>query len=79
MNLYLLTQTENDDYDTYDSCIVAADSEDKARLITPASYGNGGFDGCMWASSTELVTVELIGKAIKGTVAGVIIGSFNAG
>ena len=35
MNLYLLTQRTNNGYDTYDSCVVAAESESDARTIHP--------------------------------------------
>lgn len=35
MNLYLLTQNQVTGYDTYDSCVVAAESEDDAREIHP--------------------------------------------
>lgn len=37
MNLYLLSQTVNNDYDTFDSCVVCADNEDDARMINPNS------------------------------------------
>lgn len=37
MNIYLISQTENDGYDTYDSCVVVAENEDMARRITPVS------------------------------------------
>ena len=85
MNLYLLTQTTNTGYDTYDSCIVAARSEQEAKTITPKndtfdknengySYGNRG-----WCGSAEQVHCTKIGTAIKGTQKGVILASFNAG
>lgn len=35
LHLYLLTQDENIDYDTYDSCVVCAESEDEAKHIHP--------------------------------------------
>jgi hypothetical protein len=35
MNLYKISQNSNNDYDTYDSAIVAAESEDAARRIHP--------------------------------------------
>lgn len=35
MNLYLLTQHSNRGYDTYDSMVVAAESEEDARLMHP--------------------------------------------
>lgn len=36
MNLYLISQTENLTYDTYDSAVVAAESEAQARDIHPS-------------------------------------------
>ena len=36
MNLYLISQTQNQTYDTYDSAVVAAESEDHARAIHPS-------------------------------------------
>ena len=85
MNLYLLTQTINTGYDTYDACIVAAPNEQEAKDITPTneafylnkngySYGNSG-----WCDSADEVTCTYIGKATKGTPKGVILASFNAG
>jgi len=80
MNLYLLSQDDRRGYDTYDSVVVAAESEAEARLITP---GFRGFDDSWrssdWARAPELVAVELIGVAVPGTEAGVILSSFNAG
>ena len=81
MNLYLLTQDESTGYDTYDSVVVAAKSEDEARKIHPAEWvGEKWCDfGGVWCRTPESVTVKLIGKAVKGTKAGVILSSFNAG
>lgn len=36
MKLYLISQTENSDYGTYDAAVVAAESEEDARTISPA-------------------------------------------
>lgn len=38
MNLYLISQTINEGYDTYDSAVVAAESEDEARKIHPSPF-----------------------------------------
>jgi hypothetical protein len=38
MNLYLLSQDVVCGYDTYDSCVVAAESEDEARKIHPSEF-----------------------------------------
>jgi len=75
MNLYLLSQHQNNWYDTFDSLVVAAKDEESARNIKPSSRDWG----CDWAYSPDQVTVEFIGKAIKGTLEGVVLSSFNAG
>ena len=38
MKLWLISQTENEGYDTYDSAVVAAETENAARLIHPSSH-----------------------------------------
>ncbi len=37
MNIYKLSQTVNDGYDTYDSCVVCAENEEKAKRIHPSN------------------------------------------
>ena len=76
MNLYLLQGTE-DGYDTYDSCVVAAETEEIAKTIHPS--GTVHWSVYTWAASPESVEVTLIGTAIEGTGRGVICASFNAG
>lgn len=75
MNLYLLSQQVSIDYDTYDACVVAAGTEDEARLILPDKYATAATS---WAAPKDIV-VKLIGKAAKGTQSGVILASYNAG
>ncbi len=79
MNLYLLTQNENSGYDTYDSCVVAAENLDQARMIRPSYPEWDASTSNDWASSPENVNVELLGLAVCGTEPGVICASFNAG
>lgn len=88
MNLYRLSQSTVRGYDTYDSCVVAAESEDAARRIHPSYYtGNAGPDAdCFprrcgtWCHMVDDVNVELIGTAVDGTEEDyVICSSFNAG
>jgi hypothetical protein len=80
MNLYLISQTFNEDYDTYDSAVVAAESEEAARLTPPARRGhNDGKSVELFWAAPEHVSVKLIGEAAPGTEAGVICASFNAG
>lgn len=82
MNLYLISQNVNNYYDTYDSAVVAAESEEKARWISPSYYESESWDGKAGAFSAwcnvEDVQVEFIGVAKKGTQSGIILSSFNA-
>jgi len=83
MKLWLISQTKNKGYNSFDSAIVAAESEDAARNTHPLE--NGSFEYPrhidMWVSSHDLeyVNVKYIGEAAPGTEAGVILASFNAG
>lgn len=73
MNPYLISQTVNQRYDTYDSAIVAATDEETAKGIHPGS-------GCTWTwCEPHQVKVKLIGSAAPGVDAGVVLASFNAG
>jgi len=81
MKLYLLTQDVNDDYDTFDSVVVAADSEEEARQITPA-YGGKWEERVYsrtWATTPEQVKVKYLGDAADDVPSGIILASFNAG
>jgi hypothetical protein len=92
MYLYLLSQSQNTDGDTFDSIIVVANSEEEAVLIHP--YGaNCTFDeeGCwksvewtwfsnVWAYHPSHVRCKLIGVAdAKYDKPQVVWASFNAG
>jgi hypothetical protein len=50
LNLYLISQNVNDGWDTYDSAVVAAASEEEARLIYPNNWGedNIRWNGSRW-------------------------------
>jgi len=74
MKLYLISQNFNRGYDTYDSAVVTARNEGEARNTEIGSIGEFG----SWVTPDK-VKVELIGTAIKGTEAGIILDSFNAG
>ena len=81
MNLYEIRQHQNNDYDTYDSAVVAAETSGEARLIHPG--GKSDWDGKAGAFSSwagvEAVSAVLIGEAVEGIEKGVIVASFNAG
>ena len=55
MKLYLIQQNTNCAYDTYDSAVVIATSEEEARYIHPSKYytfANGLWNEWVW-SDTE--------------------------
>ena len=78
MNLYRISQNKNCGYDTYDSAVVAALSEEEARSIHPE--GNEFWEGknYTWCDPSH-VKVELIGTTDKFEAGTVVIASFNAG
>jgi len=78
MKLYLLTQTAVCGYDTFDSCVVAAEGEGEAKNTAPDGRPLGDQDDT-WPYQTACVTAEYLGEAAEGVLAGVICASFNAG
>lgn len=78
MKLWKISQTANDGYDTYDSAVVAAETEDEARLMHPdgGALRNSLYDS--WVRHPEDVKVEYLAYAV-GLDAGIILASFNAG
>ncbi len=82
MKLFKISQDVNNDYDTFDSAIVAAETEEDARNIRPR--GDERYPMEDWEvdydwARPEDVKVEYIGEAKEGTEKGVILSSFNAG
>ena len=87
MNIYLISQRENNGYDTYSDMVVVAKDEEEARNIHPREqYMNiedqedpweDEYSG--WCRSPNKVTVEIKGRAIKGMKKGIILTSFHAG
>ena len=75
MNLYLITQDVNTNYDTFDSAVVVASCEADARLIHPSPYVSSTDCWC----ATEDVKVKLIGEATGQEAGSVICASYNAG
>jgi len=89
MNLYLISQNVNVNYDTYDSAVVCADNEDEARMIHPASGYQYASDDCIkwdgedvkwstWCAAKD-VGVKIIGIASCNMSNGVVCASYNAG
>lgn len=82
MNIYKVSQSDNTDYDSFDSFIAAAESEEEARDISPRG-GLVDWDGNIgkweWTTKRENVEVWFVGVAKEGMEKGVILASFNAG
>ena len=80
MKLYLLTQNDNNGWDTYDSILVCAENEEDAKTIDPNGdpfVENKPYSS--WAKFKSSITCKEIGTANEDQVRGVIIASFNAG
>jgi hypothetical protein len=81
MKLFLLTQMDNNTYDTFDSILVCAENEDDAVTIDP--YGDPYVEGAdyftSWAKKASSIICEEIGEANDKHARGVIIASYNAG
>lgn len=88
LHLYRISQDVNNGYDSYDSAVVAAESEDDARSIHPDGCAdskvpiefapNRNYDYITWCLQGD-VKVEYIGEARDGMRRGVVCASFNAG
>ncbi len=92
MKLWLISQDENNGYDAFDSAVVAAADQEAARKTHPNGYAawcekagcwkrkdGGGVITGTWVSHVDNVSAVLIGEAVLGAEAGVILASFNAG
>jgi hypothetical protein len=92
MKLWLISQSKVAGYDSYDSAVVAAETQEAAQLMHPGGYvwrdcgwglqltsGTWHIDNSFgdWPAFND-VTATLIGDAAEG-VTGVICASFNAG
>jgi len=83
-NLYLITQKENTDYDTFDGVVVFAPDEETARNMNPRT-GKPMTDGDWeypyngWASDPKRVKVKFLGTAVPYSKKGIVLASFIAG
>lgn len=91
MNIYKISQTENNQWDAaYEFAIVVAESEAEARNMRPWFEAGAGFEllidwekeqdrlGC-WCLSPEQVVVEYLGEAAPGLTKGIIHAHWIAG
>ena len=78
MKLFLISQTTNQDWDTYDAAVVAAETADEAKQIHPSGDYHPTYPDYRWVKPQDVV-VRLVGEAVPGTEHGVVLASFNAG
>lgn len=83
-HLYLISQTENNDYDTYDAAVVCAPDLTTAinmnpRTGLPMTEDDWKNPYTGWCTSADKVAVVCIGEADPGITQGVVLASFNAG
>lgn len=78
-NIYRISQTENYDYDTYDSAVVICDTEEEARNMHPNGQDmKWGESYSGWCLSPDDVVVELIGTS-ESKENRLVVASYNAG
>lgn len=70
MKLFLISQDENNGYDTCDSAVVCAKNIEGARNTAPGKAES-------WCSSPDLVTVVYLGEADGEIPPGVVLASFH--
>jgi hypothetical protein len=83
MKLYLVSQKQNNGYDTYDSFVVAANDEEEAknthpytgRSMSTEDWGNN----YVWCDDVKHVKVKYLGEADSLIHQGIVCSSFNAG
>jgi len=84
LKLYLVSQTENSGYDTYDSFVIACESEEEARHTIPSNglvmtEEDWSHPYSSWCSSSDSVKVTYLGIADPSVHHGIVCSSFNAG
>jgi len=81
MKLWIIEQSKNAGYDTYSDAVVAAETEEEARVIQPDGQplrANEDWAYSTWAKP-EFVSVRYIGEAAESISKGVVCASFHAG
>lgn len=78
MKIYLISQTVNKDWNTYDSFVVYAENEEDAKLVHPLNDINSNYAGS-WVQRVEDIQVTYLGEAKDGAERGEILSSYNAG
>jgi len=81
MKLFLISQTQNEDWDAYREAVVAAPDEETARHMDPGSaYGHpiSDWSQCYeWCDGPEHVIVRYLGEAAPDILQGAICSDFR--
>lgn len=83
MKLWHISQNVNNGYDTYSDAVVAAETEQEARMTHPSEYADSPWNGKAdanydsWCNAGQVVVV-CIGQAYGDVKKGVICASFHA-
>ena len=80
--LYHISQNVRRGYDTFDSAVVCAESEEEAQRTHPSHFvvpNDSWEDEGTWATCPAEVFVQCIGIAAPLLVKGIVCSSFNAG
>lgn len=79
MNLYLISQDDNEGWGTYDSAVVVAATEEAARKMNPGLDRDGdAYATGSWAVPDK-VLVRFLGVADDSLPSGSVCASYNAG
>jgi len=85
MNIYHLSQEENEGWDTFSDCVVVAENETEARNVHPGAgyepewWTQKRFQHGTWATKPENIRVVCIGTANADQERDVVCASFHAG
>ena len=78
MNLYLISQSVNNGYDTYSDAVVCAATSAQARKMHPSGNEDSHYLRVDWAKP-KYVKTKLLGIARSKIKPGVVCASFHAG
>jgi len=84
MKLFLISQNQNNEFNTYDSAVVAAPDEETAKWMNPINgkpiddWGLGK-KYYHWCNGPEYVTVRYLGEAVGDVEQGVVCASYIGG
>jgi hypothetical protein len=84
LSLFLVSQNKNNNYDTYDSFVIACEDKDVARHANPKDGAamteeDWSYPYSSWCSSPRHVKVTYLGAADPSVKRGIVCKSFNPG